>query len=192
MDGRSSVDRPEDVVDGQAIAARAGAGHLVGPGCRYADRRQRGDLPDLRNVELCCDPVAVERAELVNCQTERVRLETQVRDSLPQVVVGELKYSSSLSSTYTRVKFATSRLAVGAHRDELRARCRVSRSCTASPRRPMMNAQGWELPADGARRAASSSTSISGSVTACRTSNASGLNRSRENDVSSSGSVTVR
>ncbi len=52
-------------------------------------------------------------------------------------------------------------LAEGAHLAELGLRWRRIRRCTASPRRAGMNAQGCELPAEGAHRAASRRDSTS-------------------------------
>src|SRR5215472_1634075 len=71
------------------------------------------------------------------------------------------EYSQSVPSTYRCARLAISRLAAGAQEPELRARYRARRAWVASPRWPTMNAHGWELPADGAHRAASRSASIS-------------------------------
>src|SRR4051794_5840946 len=74
-----------------------------------------------------------------------------------------------------------SRDALGAQRAELRARCLTTRSCSGSPRRATKYAQGWELPADGAQRAASRRSSTSSSVTVQSESNHSGLKRLASN-----------
>src|SRR4051794_11585005 len=66
---------------------------------------------------------------------------------------------------------------MGAHLAELPARWWTSRRCVSSPRRPTTKAHGWELPADGAHRAASSSNPMSRSETSCTRSNVVGLHR---------------
>ena len=77
--------------------------------------------------------------------------------------------------------FTTNRLALGAHLAELGARWRETMACSGLPRSAMKNAQGWELPADGAHRAASSRRWTRASSTTLCGSKDSGLKRARSN-----------
>ena len=91
---RPSADRPQDVADGPALPRR----HAC-PGRRRAvSIRQRGtadghhgrDLPVPGHGELGGDPGTAERPELASGEPERLGLQPQVSDGLPQVIQREL------------------------------------------------------------------------------------------------------
>ena len=77
--------------------------------------------------------------------------------------------------------------AAAAHAPELRARWRTMRSCTSSPRTPTTKRHGCELPAEGARRAASSIVS-----TCARSTTASSRGSSAVRVVTASAPSTAR